>query len=77
YWIPLCSPFETRGMDFFNSLLASRTNLVFFSTAAPRVLRACQHEGVRQIQYARRHFSRDAFQRSFLAIGDQKPAASP
>ena len=32
----------------------------------------------RQIQYARRHFSRDAFRRSFLeAIGDQKPAASP
>jgi hypothetical protein len=33
---------------------------------------------VRQIQYARRHFSRDAFRRSFLeAIGDQEPAASP
>ena len=32
----------------------------------------------RQIEYARRHFSRDAFRRSFLeAIGDRMPAASP
>jgi O-antigen biosynthesis protein len=33
---------------------------------------------VRQVQYARKHFSRDAFRRSFLeAIGDQRSVASP
>jgi glycosyltransferase involved in cell wall biosynthesis len=38
---------------------------------------AWSEASARQIQYARRHFSRDAFRRSFLeAIGDQTPAAS-
>ena len=31
----------------------------------------------RQIQYARRHFSRDAFRRSFLEAIGERPAASP
>jgi glycosyltransferase involved in cell wall biosynthesis len=37
---------------------------------------AWREASVRQIQYARKHFSRDAFRRSFLeAIGDQKSIA--
>ena len=39
---------------------------------------AWREASARQIQYARQHFSRDAFRRSFLeAIGDRRAAASP
>jgi GT2 family glycosyltransferase len=39
---------------------------------------AWMEASVRQVEYARRRFSRDAFRRSFLeAIGDRTPGASP